>query len=249
MNIKVLGAENDIEFQPGEKTWIVDGSHELRNFHVREGADVRILKLFKGEESGDCEVNVEVESGAKVETTVVHVGNRGGKLNVIGNVRDSDAVSDIKVLYFADNADGLKVRVRNDFHKRDSSGNITVKGVVANKAKVEIFGEIGIAQTAGGTDSSLDQHALICGKGSRVRQLPILEINTNDVKAAHGATVSKVQDADLFYFLSRGISKDIAFMLSVNGFLASLLGDIEDFGEHYDSMIALLEERTRRLVA
>ena len=55
---------------------------------------------------------------------------------------------------------------------------------------------------------------------------PILLIDYYDVKAYHGATIGKISDDDLFYLMSRGLSKEEAFMLIINGILTPFVKDL-----------------------
>lgn len=57
---------------------------------------------------------------------------------------------------------------------------------------------------------------------------PILLIDYYDVKAYHGATIGKISDDDLFYLMSRGLSKEEAFMLIINGLLEPFVKDLKD---------------------
>ena len=57
---------------------------------------------------------------------------------------------------------------------------------------------------------------------------PILLIDYYDVKAYHGATIGKISDDDLFYLMSRGLSRDEAFMLIINGILNPFVKDLND---------------------
>ncbi len=59
-------------------------------------------------------------------------------------------------------------------------------------------------------------------KTANVDAIPGLEIRTNDVKASHSATVSRVTEEDLFYFRSRGIDPVTARHMFVEGFLYDL---------------------------
>ena len=55
---------------------------------------------------------------------------------------------------------------------------------------------------------------------------PILLIDYHDVKAYHGATIGKISDDDLFYLMSRGLSKEESFMLIINGLLEPFIRNI-----------------------
>ena len=57
---------------------------------------------------------------------------------------------------------------------------------------------------------------------------PILLIDYHDVKAYHGATIGKINDDDLFYLMSRGLSKEEAFMLIINGLLEPFVKNLND---------------------
>ena len=57
---------------------------------------------------------------------------------------------------------------------------------------------------------------------------PILLIDYYDVKAYHGATIGKISDDDLFYLMSRGLTKDEAFMLIINGLIEPFVKNIHD---------------------
>ena len=57
---------------------------------------------------------------------------------------------------------------------------------------------------------------------------PILLIDYHDVKAYHGATIGKINDEDLFYLMSRGLSKEESFMLIINGLLEPFVKNLND---------------------
>ena len=57
---------------------------------------------------------------------------------------------------------------------------------------------------------------------------PILLIDYYDVKAYHGATIGKISDDDLFYLMSRGLTKDEAFMLIINGLIEPFVKNVHN---------------------
>ena len=57
--------------------------------------------------------------------------------------------------------------------------------------------------------------------------MPGLEILANEVKCSHGATTSKIDDQELFYLLSRGISRSVAERLIVLGFFEEVIEKID----------------------
>jgi Fe-S cluster assembly protein SufD len=51
-------------------------------------------------------------------------------------------------------------------------------------------------------------------------------IDENDVRAGHAASVGRVDQAQMYYLMSRGLSKDVAERLVIRGFLGSVLAEI-----------------------
>jgi Fe-S cluster assembly protein SufD len=74
------------------------------------------------------------------------------------------------------------------------------------------------------TDSFQTNRNLLLSKEAEADSLPGLEILANEVKCSHGATTSKIDDQELFYLQSRGISKSIAEKLIVLGFFEDIIG-------------------------
>lgn len=103
-----------------------------------------------------------------------------------------------------------------------------VQGVAEQKAHTLFDGMIEITKNGGGTDTYLTESTLMLDATAKVDAIPGLEIKTNDVKASHSATVTKVSEEDLFYFASRGIEEREARKMYVMGFLGALLGKLQE---------------------
>ena len=80
-----------------------------------------------------------------------------------------------------------------------------------------------INKNAKKTNAWLAVHLLLLSDKASGRAIPALEILENDIKAGHATTVGKVNDLEMFYLQSRGLSKKQAKQLIVEGFLKSVL--------------------------
>ena len=95
----------------------------------------------------------------------------------------------------------------------------TVHNIVANGGKCTFNGRIHIHEGATGTDAQLANKNLGMGEHATINTKPELEIYTDDVSCAHGATVGTISQEALFYLLSRGIDQGAAQALLSQGFL------------------------------
>jgi Fe-S cluster assembly scaffold protein SufB len=113
------------------------------------------------------------------------------------------------------------VKVNNVFIGSNCKGVIKINGIIENHSICDIEGKIRIRDKANGTDSNLAEKLLLLGDNAICNAKPIIAIDTDDVKAGHGASMSRIDDEDLFYFQSRGIAKNEAHRLIKHGFLVA----------------------------
>jgi Fe-S cluster assembly protein SufB len=105
----------------------------------------------------------------------------------------------------------------------NTSGHAVSKGVVRDQARSLFKGMIRIEKDAKNSRAYLAEHGMILGKGARADAIPGLEIETNDVKATHSASVAQINEEEIFYLMSRGLSEDEAKKLIIVGFFEPLV--------------------------
>lgn len=98
-----------------------------------------------------------------------------------------------------------------------------MRGIVGDKAKAVFNGRIHIHQDAQKTLAELHNRNLLTSNGAEVDTKPELEIYADDVRCAHGATVSQLDETALYYLQSRGIEAAEARMLLSYGFVNEVL--------------------------
>lgn len=108
--------------------------------------------------------------------------------------------------------------------------NVLAKGTVTDSATSVFRGLIRIEKEAQQTDSYLADHMLLLSDTALANSIPSLQIEANDVKASHGATVGQIDEEQLFYLASRGLTREQAEKLIVEGFFEPLINKIADRG-------------------
>lgn len=100
------------------------------------------------------------------------------------------------------------------------------KCIAADRAHTVFNGKVFVAKAAQQTDAGQLNRNLLLSPKARVDTKPQLEIIADNVKCTHGATVSQLQDDELFYLQSRGINLTQAQNLLVNAFAAEIINQI-----------------------
>src|SRR4029077_18164780 len=88
-------------------------------------------------------------------------------------------------------------------------------------------GMIRVEEDAQRTNAYQENRNLILSDGAHADSIPGLEILANDVRCSHGATLGRVDREELFYLMTRGLSRSEAERLIVRGFFQDILDRIE----------------------
>jgi Fe-S cluster assembly protein SufD len=96
-------------------------------------------------------------------------------------------------------------RLGIDHVARDTGCSLTWRGLGAGRSRAVFHGGIVIREGADGSEARLSNKNLLLSEGAEIDTQPVLEIHADEVKAAHGATVGRLDPTALFYLRSRGI--------------------------------------------
>ncbi|MEP6925165.1 MAG: Fe-S cluster assembly protein SufD, partial [Pyrinomonadaceae bacterium] len=102
----------------------------------------------------------------------------------------------------------------------------TYKGVLNDKSRAVFNGKVFVREHASGTDAQQSNKNLLLSNDARVDTKPQLEIFNDDVKCAHGATVGQLEEEELFYLRSRGLSEPLSRNLLTYGFAEEIINKI-----------------------
>ena len=86
-------------------------------------------------------------------------------------------------------------------------------------------GKVRVAPNAQKTDGQQMSKAILVSDKASANAKPELEIYADDVICAHGATVGELDDDQLFYLSSRGITKDKARLMLIKAFLKDIINE------------------------
>ena len=108
-------------------------------------------------------------------------------------------------------------------------GRVMVKSVMKDESKSLFKGMIKIRKDAKTSEAYLAGHAILLNKGSHSDAIPGLEIETNEVKATHSASVSQIDEEQIFYLMCRGLDRESAKREIVHGFIEPLSRKMDPF--------------------
>ncbi|MFM8525337.1 MAG: SufB/SufD family protein [Cyanobacteriota bacterium] len=116
------------------------------------------------------------------------------------------------------------------------------KVVAAGTGRSVFNGAVQVPRAAQHTEASQMSRALLLSDRARIDTKPELEIVADDVRCAHGATVSSLQQDELFYLQSRGIAHDQAAALLKRAFCEDVLRELPAPARDWRALDVLLQE-------
>ena len=103
-----------------------------------------------------------------------------------------------------------------------------IKSVLLDKSNGIYQGKIYVDKSAQKTNGYQLSKALILSENSEFNSKPELEIYADDVKCSHGSTTGNIDENSIFYLMSRGLKKDQANKMIVEGFLNEVIETITE---------------------
>lgn len=150
--------------------------------------------------------------------------NREKKLNVY--LKGDGSRAEIFGIILGRGKEEYQLEIKTIHQGLNTSAFTNVRGVLFEESRLRFSGMIKIEKGANKTLSLLENRVLILGEKAQADSLPSLEIEADDVKASHAATVGRIDESSLFYLQSRGISRQNAIALLSEGFFEPILSKI-----------------------
>lgn len=97
------------------------------------------------------------------------------------------------------------------------------KGILDDEARAVFNGHVRIFRDAQKSNAAQVNKNLMLSRKAEVDTRPELEIDADDVKAAHGATIGQIDPEHVYYLQSRGISKSDAVKMLSHGFAQEIV--------------------------
>ena len=130
----------------------------------------------------------------------------------------------------------------NAYHNvANTTNDMMINGIMMDSSSSIYRGLIKITKEAQGTNSYLSNHVLKLSDKALANSIPSLEIDANEVKASHGATVGQIDEEQIFYLRSRGLSLEESERLIAEGFFEPIIHKMENAGIQEKFRAAILE--------
>ena len=209
-----------------------DGAH-VRYVSIQEwGSGVTHLGIQRARVGRDAEFrSLAIGFGAslaRAEAETVLAGP-GGFSEMLG-------------VFFADGTQHFDHRSVQDHVAPNCSSDLLYKGALRDASRAVYSGWVHVRPGAQKTDAMQTSRNIVLSEHAKADAIPNLEIEANDVRCGHAASVGPVDDETVFYLESRGIPRAEAERLIVTGFFQEVLDRVRLDEVRHNAELAIQEE-------
>jgi Fe-S cluster assembly protein SufD len=159
---------------------------------------------------------------ATLQWTVGGLGGRLAKVNQEVALTGQGARAQVNGVMFTTGRQHLAYFTRQDHMAPHTTSDLLYKAGLKGHSRVVWKGMIRVEKDAQRTDAYQKNDNLVLSDSARADSIPGLEIEANDVRCTHGATAGRVDEDMIFYAQARGVSRETAVRLIVEGFFANV---------------------------
>lgn len=213
--------------------------------HLSVGENSEVLWAIV-QEHGDSathlgQLNVSLAKGARLTVLALNCGGKLVRQEINVDSNGEGAHLEILGVNLVGEGAHIDVTTRLSHNVPNTTANETFRNVVTGNGKGVFQGQIKVAQPAQKTDAQMACNTLLLSDDADFSAKPELEIFADDVICAHGATVTDIDEEQLFYLRARGIPEMDARALLVKAFVDEIFDDLED-ETFKDALVGLIDE-------
>src|SRR5919109_1239781 len=204
-------------------------SNAVTELFVEQGAKLEYVSIqnLSSETWHFATHHAQVGRDAELDWVAGGFGSKKGKIRIQNDLAGPGATSRVTGAYFADGVQHLDYDTFQEHIAPNTTSDFAFKGALREEATAVWRGMIRVEEGAQKTNAYQENRNLLLSEQAHADSIPGLEIEANDVRCTHGATIGQVDREQLFYLMARGLSREEAERLIVRGFFTDVLDRIE----------------------
>ncbi|SDS32667.1 Iron-regulated ABC transporter permease protein SufD [Halopseudomonas litoralis] len=173
-------------------------------------------------------VHVNLHRDARLHGFTLAQGSRLKRIDYHVNMRGEGAHLELHGVYLPRNKQLIDYHTNVEHRVPNCTSNEVFRGIIGDSAKAVFNGRIHIHPQAQKTLAELSNKNLLTSPKAEINTKPELEIYADDVRCAHGATISQLDETSVFYLQSRGVTRTEAIRMLSFGFINELLNQVPE---------------------
>jgi Fe-S cluster assembly scaffold protein SufB len=201
--------------------------------YLADGARCRLAHLqdwgSEGQEVFDLSTHfVRVGRDGHCTWIPIHLGGRLTRQHLELSTAEPGADMRHRGIYFTEAEEHLDLFTVDLHEVGPTTGDTVWKGAATGSSRASYEGLIKIRPGAQESHTYLQTHSMMLSPKAKVDAIPSLIVETDSVSASHGGTVGEVDEQQVFYMRSRGLSRHEAVRVIVEGYFEPIVVQLDD---------------------
>lgn len=228
-NIEIL-AENDLNLviQYSSNTNSRCFHNGIIKLKAKANVNVTIVNMLNELSDNFESIESIIENEAKVNYTIIDIGAKNSISNYYANALGKKSENNVKTIYLGTQNQLKDINYIVDINGQESKVDIDVQGALKDESKKHFKGTIDFKKGCKKAKGNENEFCILLSDKAKSLALPMLLCTEDDVEGNHSTASGKVDNKDLFYIMSRGISYKDAIKLLVKAKFNQIIQTIKD---------------------
>lgn len=183
-----------------------------------------------------------LEKDAKLDYNIIDFGGYGSVTNYYSNLLGDNSENYLNVIYLGINKQTLDMNYIAETRGKKTKMNIDVQGAIKDYAKKHFKGTIDFKRGSKKAEGSENEFCMLLSDEAKAISLPMLLCDEEDVIGNHSTAAGKINNKELFYLMSRGLTEEEAKMLLIKAKFNKVIDNISNF-EIRDEILSEIDYR------
>ena len=191
-------------------------------------ANITLINLLNGESNNFYSIENEINNKAEVNYTIIDIGAKNSISNYYSNMLGSSSKNNLKTIYLGTKNEVKDINYIAEIRGENSNVDIDVQGALKDESKKHFKGTIDFKKGCKKSKGNENEFCILLSDKAKSLALPMLLCTEDDVEGNHSTASGKVDNKDLFYIMSRGLSYKEAIRLIVKAKFNQIIQTIKD---------------------
>ena len=190
--------------------------------------NVTIVNLLNENSDNFEAIENRLEKNSKVKYTIIDIGGKTSVSNYYSNIIGENADNDLKSIYLGIGEQRKDINYIAELRGTKTNIDIDVQGALKDSAKKNFKGTIDFKKGSKKAKGNENEYCMLLSDKAKSIALPMLLCTEEDVEGNHSTASGKVDEKQLFYIMTRGISYKEAVKLIVKSKFNKIIERISD---------------------
>ena len=197
---------------------------------VAEGAELHLIKvqLLDGSQPHTDRIEATVAAEGKIKVTAIEAGAAASATELVVDLQGDAAEADVAAIYFGDGQRQLDMNYIIRQQGRHTHAKMQIRGALLDDSRKTFRGTLDFQRGAKGSEGRENEEVVLLSPKVRNRSVPLMLSHEDDVDGHHAVSIGKMDEAKLFYLMSRGLDMAEAQRLVVDASFQPVLDRIPD---------------------